>query len=211
MEDGLSNLFRKFDAGRLSRRQLLQALGLAAAAAPMAAFGQGSCGGPNVGTPRCVTKPMPAPFEPTGWKTVLLDHFTMQVAELDKEAAYYQALMGWKVRSNDGKTIVMDIGNFGGVIMRGGLAFPPPTPTPPQMSPTATLAAQAQALAAQAQQLAAAEAARGGGGGYGGGGGGGGRREGGGESGFRSPYGSGPRGGGGGNGGGGRREGGGGY
>ena len=61
----------------------------------------------------------------------------------------------------------------------------------------------------------------GGGGGYGGGGGGGrreggggyggggGRREGGGESGFRSPYGSGPRGGG--NGGGGRREGGGGY
>jgi cold-inducible RNA-binding protein len=42
--------------------------------------------------------------------------------------------------------------------------------------------------------------------------GGGGRREGGGgESGFRSPYGSGPRGGGGGNGGGGRREGGGGY
>ncbi|NBY69562.1 MAG: RNA-binding protein, partial [Betaproteobacteria bacterium] len=37
------------------------------------------------------------------------------------------------------------------------------------------------------------------------------RREGGGESGFRSPYGSGPRGGGGGNGGGGRREGGGGY
>jgi len=46
----------------------------------------------------------------------------------------------------------------------------------------------------------------GGGGGYGGGGGG--RRVGGGESGFRSPYGSGPRGGG--NGGGGRREGGGG-
>jgi len=49
---------------------------------------------------------------------------------------------------------------------------------------------------------------RSGGGGFGGGGGG--RREGG-ESGFRSPYGSGPRGGGGGNGGGGRREGGGGY
>ena len=46
---------------------------------------------------------------------------------------------------------------------------------------------------------------RSGGGGFGGGGG---RREGG-ESGFRSPYGSGPRGGG--NGGGGRREGGGGY
>jgi hypothetical protein len=29
--------------------------------------------------------------------------------------------MGWKVRSNDGKTIVMDIGKIGGVIMRGGL------------------------------------------------------------------------------------------
>src|SRR5579884_2699326 len=128
MDDALTRLFNQFDRGAISRRRLLQALGLAAAAAPMAAFGQGQCGGDKAGTPQCNTTPMKAPFEPTGWKTVLLDHFNMQVAELDKEAAYYSALMGWKVRSNDGTTIVMDIGNWGGVVMRGGLPLPAPTP-----------------------------------------------------------------------------------
>src|SRR5580704_14699169 len=133
MEDVLSKLFNDFDRGKISRRHLLQLIGAAAVTAPMAGFGQGSCSTPETkGTPRCNTKEMPPPFAPTGWKTVLLDHFSLQVAELDKEAAYYNALMGWKVRSNDGQKIVMDIGNLGGVIMRGGLPLPPPTPaTPP--------------------------------------------------------------------------------
>ncbi|MBI4473343.1 MAG: VOC family protein [Acidobacteria bacterium] len=145
----------------------------------MAAFGQGNCGGANAGTPRCNTTLSQAPFAPTGWKTVLLDHFSLQVAELDKEAAYYNALMGWKVRSNDGKKIVMDIGNFGGVVMRGGLPFPPPTPA--SASPLASLAASAQSLAQQAAALAAAEGARGGAGNAGGGGRGGGNNAGGGQ------------------------------
>src|SRR5215510_15487180 len=113
MEDSLSRLFNDFDRGRMSRRQLLQALGVAAVSAPMAAYGQGQCGGARAGTPECNTTPFPPPFEPTGWKTVLLDHFSLQVADLEKEAAYYQALMGWKVRSNDGKLIVMDMGTLG--------------------------------------------------------------------------------------------------
>src|SRR5215472_1357319 len=169
--DALSRLLKEFDRGAISRRQLLQALGLAATAAPIAAIGQGQCGGPKAGTPQCVTTPMKPPFEPTGWKTVLLDHFNLQVAELDKEAAFYSALMGWKVRSNDGKKIVMDIGNWGGVVMRGGLPLPAPTPTP--ATPLAALAANAQALATTAAALAAAEAR--GAGGRGGGGNGGGR------------------------------------
>jgi predicted enzyme related to lactoylglutathione lyase len=173
MKKAISELFNDFDRGKISRRHLLQALGLAAAAAtPLATFGQGQCGGPAAGTAKCNTKALPPPFEPTGWKTVLLDHFTMQVAELDKEAAFYNALMGWKVRSNDGKTIVMDIGNWGGVVMRGGLPLPPPTPTV-QQSQLAALAANAQQLATTAANLAAAEA-RGAGGGRGGNGGGGG-------------------------------------
>jgi predicted enzyme related to lactoylglutathione lyase len=172
MQDELSRLFEQFDNGKISRRRLMQVVGVAAAAAPLAAFGQGSCGGPNAGTPKCNTSPMKAPFEPTGWKTVLLDHFDLQVAELDKEAAFYNALMGWKVRSNNGKSIVMDIGNWGGVIMRGGLALPNPKPTPP--SQLAALAESAQALAQSAGALAAAEErARGGGRGARGGGGGG--------------------------------------
>jgi catechol 2,3-dioxygenase-like lactoylglutathione lyase family enzyme len=174
MEDKLSKLFKDFDRGAISRRHLLQALGLAAVATPIATFGQGQCGGPKVGTPECNTSPMKPPFAPTGWKTVLLDHFNLQVAELDKEAAFYSALMGWKVRSNDGKTIVMDIGNWGGVRMRGGLPLPPPTPATAAGSPMANLAAQAQALATQAAALAAAENRGGGGGGGRGGNGGGG-------------------------------------
>src|SRR6476620_11758297 len=121
MEDRLSKLFRDFDRGMMSRRHLLQALGMAAMTAPIAGFGQGSCGGDRANTPECNKTPFPAPFAPTGWKTVLLDHFKLQVAELDKEASYYNALMGWKVRSNDGHKIVLDIGNIGSVIMRGGL------------------------------------------------------------------------------------------
>ena len=129
MEDVLSKLFNEFDRNKISRRHWLQGLGLVSVMSPMAAFGQGSCSSPETkGTPRCNTTPMPAPFEPTGWKTVLLDHLSLRVVDLKKEAAFYNALMGWKIRSNDGKTIVMDMGKVGGVIMRGGLVPADATP-----------------------------------------------------------------------------------
>src|SRR4051812_19980962 len=193
MEDLLSKLFNDFDRGMISRRHLLQALGMAAVTAPITGFGQGSCGGARADAPECNKTPMPAPFAPTGWKTVLLDHFNMQVAELDKEAAYYNALMGWKVRSNDGKKIVMDIGNFGGVVIRGGLPIPPPTPVV-QQTPLAQLATTAQNLANTAAQLAAQEAARAAAAGAGGRGGGAGAA--GGRGGGNAAAGAGARGGG---------------
>ena len=94
MDDALTSLFRDFDRGAISRRQLLQVLGIAVVASPLSAFAQGSCGGANAGSPRCDMTPFPPPFEPTGWKTVLMDHFTMTVEDYEKEAAYYNALMG---------------------------------------------------------------------------------------------------------------------
>src|SRR6185436_19751885 len=109
---------------RISRRQLLQTLGIAAMTAPMEGFGQGRCFGDRKGTPECNTTPFPAPFAPTGWKTVALDHFSVQVEDLEKEAAFFNALMSWKVRSNDGTKIVMDIGNVGSLILRGGYKAP---------------------------------------------------------------------------------------
>ena len=130
MDDALTRLFNDFDRGRISRRHLLQMLGVAAVASPLSAFAQGSCGGANAGTPRCNTMPFPAPFEPTGWKTVLMDHFTMQVEDYEKEAAYYNALMGWQVRSDDGTKAVLDIGNWASVEIRGGYVPPPPPPAP---------------------------------------------------------------------------------
>ena len=69
---------------------------------------------------------MPPPFKPTGWKTVLMDHFSMKVTDAEREAAWYEAFLGWKVRSNDEKGIYMDIGDWGGVIIQGGYTPPPP-------------------------------------------------------------------------------------
>jgi catechol 2,3-dioxygenase-like lactoylglutathione lyase family enzyme len=125
-----NNLFSAFDRGLISRRQLLAALGMAAAIRPATAIAQGQCGGALKGTPECNTTPAKLPFEPTGWNTVLLDHFTCACADYSKEAAYYQALMNWKIRSDDGKQAVLDIGDWGGLILRGGYVAPPAPPAP---------------------------------------------------------------------------------
>ena len=131
MPDTLAALFDRFDRGRLSRRQLLKALGAAVAARPASSFAQGQCGGARAGTPECDPTPAKLPFEPTGWKTVLLDHFSCQVADYPKEAAYYAALMNWKIRSDDGKQAVLDIGDWGGLVLRGGYQAPPAPPAAP--------------------------------------------------------------------------------
>jgi len=124
MSTDLSTLFDAFDRGRLSRRQLLAALGIAVVVRPASAFAQGQCGGARAGTPECDPTPAKLPFEPTGWKTVVLDHFSCQVADYPKEAAFYAALMNWKVRSDDGKQAVLDIGDWGGLVLRGGYEAP---------------------------------------------------------------------------------------
>src|SRR5689334_14956821 len=113
MSDELTNLFEQYDRGRLTRRQLFQALGLTAGAAalamaPVRVLGQGQCGGARAGTPGCDTTPAAPPFDATGWKTVRLNHFVFHVADYAKEAAYFAALMNWKPRSDDGKEAVLD-------------------------------------------------------------------------------------------------------
>jgi catechol 2,3-dioxygenase-like lactoylglutathione lyase family enzyme len=130
MTDPISRLFDDFDGGKISRRQLLQALAAAAVAIPAASFAQGTQGTqgtPGRGNVPRDTTPLVMPFEPTGWRTVWLDHLNYQCVDYEKAAAFYSALMGWKVRSDDGKQAVLDIGeNSGGIIIRGGLTMPPP-------------------------------------------------------------------------------------
>src|ERR1700719_970149 len=107
MADELTALFNNFDRGTITRRQLLQALGLAAIATPIAsAFGQGRCGGARAGTAGGDTMPLKAPFEPPGWKTTYMDHFSLQCVDYKREAAYYATLMNWKVRNDDGTQVV---------------------------------------------------------------------------------------------------------
>jgi catechol 2,3-dioxygenase-like lactoylglutathione lyase family enzyme len=124
MEDRLTRLSDDVERGMLSRRQMLQALGLAAIGAPLAtAVAQGRCMR-TFGIPSCDTTAIKPLFDPTGWRTTSLDHLTMLVADYQKEAAFYTALIGWKQRSDDGSQAVMDIGDWGTVILRNA---PPET------------------------------------------------------------------------------------
>jgi len=108
----------------ISRRQLLAVLA-AIPVVPAHAFGQDAPGGR--GQQQRDTTPLVPPFEPTGWKTVWLDHLNYECVDYKKAAAFYATLMGWKVRSDDGKQAVLDIGeNSGGIIIRGGMTAPPP-------------------------------------------------------------------------------------
>jgi catechol 2,3-dioxygenase-like lactoylglutathione lyase family enzyme len=70
------------------------------------------------GTPACNTTDIAPVFAPTGWKTVALDHLTFRVADYRKEAAFYIALMGWKLRSDDGTQAVLDMGDWGSCIFK---------------------------------------------------------------------------------------------
>ena len=72
------------------------------------------------GSPSCVTTDIPPVFAPTGWKTVALDHVTFNMADYRKEAAFYIALMGWTLRSDDGTQAVLDIGPWGSALFKKG-------------------------------------------------------------------------------------------
>jgi hypothetical protein len=137
MPRSISDILDDFHDGTISRRQLLQALAAAAVTVPALALAQGSTGarpdsgraggGRGRGGFARDTVPLVPPFEPTGWTTVWLDHLNYQCTDYKKAAAFYATLMGWKVRSDDGKQCLLDIGdNSGGIIIRGGLAAPPP-------------------------------------------------------------------------------------
>src|ERR1700734_1935264 len=116
MSNELNTLLEAFDGGRLSRGRFLQALSVAAGVAPVSSLAMPMQQGEQAGM-----GPLePAPFKPTGWKTVLLDHLSFKVADLQKETDCYNTLLNWAVRSDDAQESVLDIGDFGGIILRGG-------------------------------------------------------------------------------------------
>jgi predicted enzyme related to lactoylglutathione lyase len=147
MDSSTRRLLEEFESGRISRRQLLQALGLAAAATvparligqtPPAAAGRGGGGGRGNAAPRV---PVARPFADTGWKTVWLDKLEYQCVDPEKAAGFYVALMNWRVRSNTSfqtsgaevegaptgaqHKILLDMGEaMGGIEFRGGYTPP---------------------------------------------------------------------------------------
>jgi catechol 2,3-dioxygenase-like lactoylglutathione lyase family enzyme len=72
----------------------------------------------TAGTPSCNTADIKPLFDAAPWKTTALDHITLQVGDYQKEAAFYIALMGWTLRSDDGTQAVLDIGDWGSVVFK---------------------------------------------------------------------------------------------
>ena len=116
MNEELSRRLESFACDGLSRRQLLQALG-ACTLAPASSL---AAPAPPGSKKSWIGAPPALPFEPTGWKTVLLDHLSCRVEDPEKEAAYYNALMNWAVRESNSTETVLDVGDWGGIILRGG-------------------------------------------------------------------------------------------
>ena len=111
-----------------------------------------SAAGPAPARRNATPRPPNLPFEPTGWKTVLLDHFSCQCADYAKEAAFYAALMNWKIRNDDGKQALLDIGDWGGLALRGGYQAPAAAPTPPAAEPAPLRRWRSQARARRARR-----------------------------------------------------------
>ena len=102
MDDVFARFSNDNDRGAISRRRLLQVLGAAAVTAPLTSLAQGRCMTTFGTRPATPTRSRRCSHRPVG-RRPSLDHITFRVADYQKEAAFYVALMGWKLRSDDGK------------------------------------------------------------------------------------------------------------
>jgi catechol 2,3-dioxygenase-like lactoylglutathione lyase family enzyme len=116
MEQIISGLLRDFETGKLTRRQLIQALAIGVTAGPAALA--------------AAQKPaqqstIPPSRSQAPWKTVWLDHISYVVSDYRRSTAFYRDLMGWEVIHDDGqKQCTMKVGNAGGIIIRNRAGYP---------------------------------------------------------------------------------------
>ena len=88
MEQIIDRLVRDFEAGKLSRRQLIRNLTIAAATAIAAPAAGG-----------------------TGFKAVTVNHISYQVADYAKTRDFYANLLGMEVSHDDGRQCYLSFGN----------------------------------------------------------------------------------------------------
>ncbi|MCA1583485.1 MAG: VOC family protein, partial [Acidobacteria bacterium] len=104
MESVISGLLEDFEAGKMTRRQLIQSLAMAAL------------------TPAAVAAQPEASATATrsAWKTVCLDHISYAVTDYKRSAAFYRDLMGWTIHNDNGTNqATLDIGEgIGTIIIR---------------------------------------------------------------------------------------------
>lgn len=138
MEHVIAGLLKDFEDGRMTRRQLIQSLAMAAAAAaPASLMAQSPA-----------TSMTPAP-----WKTVWLDHISYAVTDYKRSVEFYKNLMGWEIRNDNGSQATLNIGNIGSIIIRNARR-------PPADAPQAETAPAAQSATMQPSQTAGAQPTR---------------------------------------------------
>jgi catechol-2,3-dioxygenase len=91
MEQLIAKLLQEFENGKMSRRQLIQSLTMAASVAAAAA--------PALGA------------ENKGFQAVTVNHISYQVADYGKTRDFYADLLGMKVSHDDGKQCYMSFGD----------------------------------------------------------------------------------------------------
>ncbi|HKS73042.1 MAG TPA: VOC family protein [Terriglobales bacterium] len=115
MEQIIGGLLRDFEAGKLTRRQLIQALALGVTAGPAALA---------AAQQPAQQSSIPPPRSPAPWKTVWLDHISYVVSDYRRSAAFYRDLMGWEIIHDDNqKQCTMKVGSAGGIIIRNRAGY----------------------------------------------------------------------------------------
>ena len=110
MESVIAGLLQDFENGKMTRRQLIQSLALAAVAAAPA--GSAAAQAAKAST-------IPAPHDPAPWKTVWLDHISYSVSDYRRSTAFYRDLMGWEVKNDNGNNqCTLNINGLGEIIIR---------------------------------------------------------------------------------------------
>jgi catechol 2,3-dioxygenase-like lactoylglutathione lyase family enzyme len=109
----IAGLLKDFEDGKMTRRQLIQSLAMAAVAV--------TPGATLAAQAQAAKPPIPAAFEKAPWKTVWLDHISYAVSDYRRSTAFYRDLMGWEIRNDNGNNqCTMKIGDIGEIIIRNG-------------------------------------------------------------------------------------------
>jgi catechol 2,3-dioxygenase-like lactoylglutathione lyase family enzyme len=92
MEHLIAKLLQNFEQGKMTRRQLIQSLALAATAASAASA-------------------VPTAADGRGFKAITVNHISYQVADYTKTRDFYADLLGMKVSQDDGKQCFLSLGD----------------------------------------------------------------------------------------------------
>jgi catechol 2,3-dioxygenase-like lactoylglutathione lyase family enzyme len=111
MESVIAGLLQDFENGKMTRRQLIQSLALAAVAAAPA--------GSAAAQAAQKASTIPPPHDPAPWKTVWLDHISYAVSDYRRSTAFYRDLMGWEIKNDTGTNqCTLNINGLGEIIIR---------------------------------------------------------------------------------------------